>query len=58
MDDNSVPTKIFIQRTGGDDTEGKIFQFLFDGNSDGKVDFDEVLQAYAFMETDGLLYLL
>jgi len=44
---------VFIQKTGGDDTEGKIFQFLFDGNADGKVQFHEVLQAYAFMETDG-----
>ena len=51
--DLSVPTKDFIASIGADQVEAKVFQFLFDGNSDGKVAFDEVLQAYGFMETDG-----
>jgi hypothetical protein len=53
---DSVSTKLFIKKTGGDDIEGKVFQFLFDGDGDGEVDFGEVLQAYAFMETDGKVF--
>ena len=53
---DSVSIKLFIKKTGGDDIEGKVFQFLFDGDGDGEVDFGEVLQAYAFMETDGKVF--
>lgn len=49
----SVSTKDFVDSIGADQVESKVFQFLFDGNSDGRVAFDEVLQAYGFMETDG-----
>ena len=55
QDDMSVSTKDFVDSIGADQVESKVFQFLFDGNCDGKVSFDEVLQAYGFMETDGEL---
>jgi len=55
QEDMSVSTKDFVDSIGADLVESKVFQFLFDGNCDGKVSFDEVLQAYGFMETDGSL---
>ena len=35
--------KTFLEKTGGDDIEGKIFQFLFDGNSAKGDLFDQIL---------------
>jgi Ca2+-binding EF-hand superfamily protein len=55
QEDMSVSTKDFVDSIGADLVESKVFQFLFDANCDGKVSFDEVLQAYGFMETDGQL---
>jgi Ca2+-binding EF-hand superfamily protein len=55
QEDMSVSTKDFVDSIGADQVESKVFQFLFDANCDGKVSFDEVLQAYGFMETDGEL---
>lgn len=40
--DDSVPMKTFLEKTGGDDIEGKIFQFLFDGNSAKGDLFDQI----------------
>jgi Ca2+-binding EF-hand superfamily protein len=55
QEDMSVSTKDFVDSIGADQVESKVFQYLFDANCDGKVSFDEVLQAYGFMETDGQL---
>ena len=51
--DGAVPIGLFLEKSGTDEIESKIFSFLFDADGDGKISFEEVLQSTGFMETDG-----
>jgi len=54
--DGSVPIGLFLEKSGTDEIESKIFSFLFDADGDGKISFEEVLQSTGFMETDGKIF--
>ena len=40
--DGMVPISTFLEKTGSDELEAKVFSFLFDANGDGVISFEEV----------------
>ena len=52
----SVPITSFLDKSGIEGQEGKIMSYLFDADGDGKISFEETIQASGFMETDGMIH--
>lgn len=42
IENGSVPLQLFLEKTGSDELEAKVFTYLFDANGDGVINFEEV----------------